>query len=90
MTDPIIKELEDARAELDELWSGVALRHIRITDHTPGKPPVDITDRYDDGYKRATNALFKATTVLRKRPRVASQKKARPASPPAEPIQCKG
>jgi hypothetical protein len=64
--DPIIKELEQEQSNLVELWGPVRLRQVRVTQHPPGCAQVDLTDKYEEGFRRATDALTKAVAALRK------------------------
>ncbi len=64
--DPIIEELEQELANLMKLWGPVGLRQVRVTRHPAAGAPVDLTDQYADGLRRATDALTKAVAVLKK------------------------
>jgi len=38
---------------------------VRVTQHPPGGASVDLTDQYEAGLRRATDALTKAVAVLK-------------------------
>lgn len=63
--DPIIEELEQELLNVTALWQTVGTRRVRVTDHPPGGTPVDITQKYADGLRKASDALLKAVTVLK-------------------------
>jgi hypothetical protein len=62
--EPIIEELRQDRQNLMALWGPVGTRQVRVTRHPPGKAAVDITDQYEAGFRKATDALNKAITIL--------------------------
>jgi hypothetical protein len=49
-----------------KLWEPVGLRQVRVTQHPPGGASVDLTDQYEDGLRKAADALTKAVVALRK------------------------
>ena len=66
--EPVIRELERELLNVTKLSQPVGARQVRVTEHPPGAPPVDVTDQYADGLRRASDALLKAVTVLKTLP----------------------
>ena len=64
--DHIIEELEQEYSNLMKLWEPVRNRQVRVTLHPPGGTQVDITDEYEEGFRKATDALTKAVLILGK------------------------
>lgn len=62
---PIIEELEREQIKITALWAGLGNRQVRITRHPPGGAQADATTEYADGLRMASDALLKATTVLK-------------------------
>jgi hypothetical protein len=62
---PIIEELEREQANILKLWHPLGVRQVRVTQHPPGATPVDVTTEYADGLRKASDALNKATAVLK-------------------------
>jgi hypothetical protein len=62
---PIIEELEREQANIVKLQQSAGFRQVRVTQHPPGGTPVDITDQYADGLRKASDALLKAVTALK-------------------------
>jgi len=63
--DPIIEELMREQANLVALQMAVNTRQVRVTQHPPGQTPIDITQQYADGLRKASDALNKAVQVLK-------------------------
>jgi hypothetical protein len=63
--DAIIQELQKAQADLLTVWQPLRMRQARVTAHPPGGTSVDITDDYEAGFRRASDALNKAIAALR-------------------------
>ena len=62
--DPIVAELKQELAKLLTLWEPVGMRRARVTLHSPGAAPTDITQEHADAIRKATDALHKAILVL--------------------------
>ena len=64
--DHVAEELEQEYSNLRKLWAPVRNGQVRVTRHPPGGTQVDITDEYEEGFRKATDALTKAVLILRK------------------------
>jgi expansin (peptidoglycan-binding protein) len=62
---PIIEELERATMNVAELSMALIARQVRVSKHPAGGTPVDITDQYADGLRKASDALNKAVAALK-------------------------
>lgn len=62
--EPIIEELRQERQNLMTLWGPLGTRRVRVTEHPPGGAPKDVTDQYEAGFRKSTDALHKAITIL--------------------------
>jgi hypothetical protein len=60
----ILDELREEQARLLTLWGQIALHRIRITEHPPGEPMIDITDDFAVNLRSGADALLKAITTL--------------------------
>jgi len=62
---PIVQELEQAQATIVKLQHLLNLRQVRVTHKPPGGPDADVTTDYADGLRLASDAILKATAVLK-------------------------
>lgn len=63
--DPIIEELERTTINVAELSMALISRQVRVSKHPAGGTPVDITDQYAAGLRKASDALNKAVAALK-------------------------
>ena len=62
---PIIEELERATMNAAELSMALISRQVRVSKHPSGGTPVDVTDQYAAGLRKASDALNKAVAALK-------------------------
>jgi hypothetical protein len=63
--DPIIEELEREQSNLKKLHWPLRMNQVRVTRHPPGGATADCTDEYEEGFRKAMDALHKAIAALK-------------------------
>lgn len=61
----IIEELESELKNVTALSMALNLRKVRVSQHPPGGGQIDVTDKYEAGLRKASDALLKAVAALK-------------------------